>query len=858
MRAALTKYRKMRDFSRTAEPRGGAGAARAPKQKRAPELTFVVQRHDARRLHYDFRLELDGVLLSWAVPKGPSLDPHDKRLAVETEPHPLEYAEFEGTIAKGEYGAGTVEIWDHGSWKPEGDPRKDYERGRLSFELFGEKLHGAFHLVRTNGMGGSRKEADAKKNWLLMKANDEFAREGDGAVDAVPAASKTRAAKPSRARSPKNTPKRAKAAALEPAMLEPELATLVSEAPEGDEWVHELKFDGYRLVAVLEQGNVRLLTRHGNDWTERMPALARALGRLMRDAVLDGEVVVLDEHGVSNFQRLQNSLSAGSSAELVYYAFDLLFLDGEDRRSLPLVERKRALAELWKSVPASARAVLRTSDHVVGQGAAFFRTACDLGAEGIVSKRGGAPYRAGRGRDWLKVKCLKRQEFVIVGFTEPGGSRSHFGALLLAVRGERGFVYAGRVGTGFTEASLGELRRALEPLGTKRELELENAPRGAHARGVHWVEPKLVAEVAFTGFTEDGLLRHPTFQGLRDDKRPDEVRAEREEDAPAPARKSTATTRQSATPARQSATTARQSAAAPALRPAAAPEYPLTRADKVLYPEQGITKRELLDYYALVAERMLPHVAGRPLTLVRCPNGYAKPCFFQKHPGKGTPDEVRSVPLAEKNGTEPYSVVDDAAGLYGLVQLGALEIHTWGSHAADPEHPDLVVFDLDPDPSVEFGRVCDSARELRALFASARLESFVKTTGGKGLHVCLPIAPELSWQEVSDFSRRIAEAMVRQAPDRYVATASKAKRRGKIFIDFLRNTRGATFVAPYSTRARTGAPIAVPLAWEELDAELEPTRFTLRTVRPRLELPDPFARMPALRQSLRSLLSRSL
>jgi bifunctional non-homologous end joining protein LigD len=829
MPAALTKYRKMRDFSRTGEPRGELRKTRSPKEKKAPELTFVVQRHDARRLHYDFRLELDGVLLSWAVPKGPSMDPHDKRLAVETEPHPLEYAKFEGTIAKGEYGAGSVLIWDHGTYEPEGDPRKDYERGRLSFELFGKKLHGAFHLVRTNGMG-SKNDADAKKNWLLMKAKDEFAREGAGAVEeATPA--------PAKARETKRP--RSKAVEIDAAMLEPELATLVSAAPEGDEWLHELKFDGYRLVAVLEHGSVRLLTRNGNDWTERMPALARTLARLKRDAVLDGELVVLDEHGVSNFQRLQNSLSAGSSAELVYYAFDLLFLDGADQRSLPLVERKRALAELWKSVPASARSVLRTSDHVVGQGAAFFRTACDLGVEGIVSKRADAPYRAGRGRDWLKVKCLKRQEFVIVGFTDPGGSRSHFGALLLAVRGERGFVYAGRVGTGFTEASLGELRSALDPLGAKRELELENAPRGAHARGVHWVEPKLVAEVAFTGFTEDGLLRHPTFQGLREDKRPDEVRAEREEDAPAPAR-------------------ARRTAAAASARPKTAPDYPLTHANKVLYPEQGITKRELLDYYALVAERMLPHLAGRPLTLVRCPNGYGKPCFFQKHPGKGTPEGVRSVPLAEKSGTEPYSVIDDSRGLFGLVQLGALEIHTWGSHVTDPEHPDLVVFDLDPDPSVEFGRVCDAALELRALFGATGLESFVKTTGGKGLHVCLPIAPALAWEQVSDFSRRVAEALVKQAPDRYVATVSKAKRRGKIFIDYLRNTRGATFVAPYSTRARAGAPLALPVTWEEVEAGLDPARFTLRNVRARLNEPDPFERMATLRQSLRALLTKTL
>lgn len=822
MPASLTKYRKMRDFSRTAEPRGGLAKTRAPRPKAAPELSFVVQRHDARRLHYDFRLELGGVLLSWAVPKGPSMDPHDKRLAVETEPHPLEYARFEGTIAQGEYGAGTVMIWDRGSWKPEGDPQKGYERGRLSFELFGQRLHGTFHLVRTNAVGGSKGGKDAKKNWLLMKGRDEFAREGDGAADATPAP---------------------KIAAIKPKMLEPELATLVSEAPEGEEWLHELKFDGYRLVAVLEHGGVRLVTRNGNDWTDRMPVLAEALARVKRDAVIDGEVVVLDEHGVSNFQRLQNSLNLGAEAELVYYAFDLLFLDGSDRRGLPLVERKRLLAEVWKSLPRDLRGTLRLSEHVVGQGGAFFENACALGVEGIVSKRAESRYAAGRGHDWLKVKCLKRQEFVIVGFTEPAGSRSHFGALLLAVQGEHGLVYAGRVGTGFTEATLGELSRALAPLASKRQPELEHAPRGAQARGVHWVEPKLVGEVAFTGFTEEGLLRHPTFQGLRDDKAPEEVHAERPEAAPAPKKAS-------------KAKRAAKSPSAPKSGPRRAPEYPLTHPEKVLYSEQGITKRELFEYYALVAERMLPHVGGRPLVLVRCPNGYEKPCFFQKHPGKGVPDGVGEVLLAEKGGRAPYSVIDDARGLFGLVQLGALEIHTWGSHADDPEHPDLVVFDLDPDPSVEFARVCEAAHELRKVFSAAELECFVKTTGGKGLHVCLPIAPELEWQQVSDFSRRIAEALVQHAPDRYVATMSKAQRRGKIFVDYLRNARGATFVAPYSTRARSGATIALPVAWDELGPELDPSRFTLRNVRARLEAPDPFARMATLKQSLRGLLAR--
>jgi bifunctional non-homologous end joining protein LigD len=806
----LEQYRKMRDFARTSEPRGGKAKPLARKKPGA--LSYVVQRHDARRLHFDFRLELDGVLLSWAVPKGPSLDPHDKRLAVETEPHPLEYGKFEGTIAKGEYGAGVVEIWDSGTWEPDGDPRKDYERGRLSFRLRGQKLTGSWHLVRT---GGGRNGNGSKSSWLLMKSRDPHAREGDGAAarrgkKALPSAKK---ALPS-----------AKKALPRPSAPEPELATLVSEAPSGDEWVHELKFDGYRLLITLHAGKVTLETRNGNDWTSRIPSLASALeGLAVEAAVLDGELCALDERGVADFQRLQNSLSDGAAAGHVYYAFDLLHLNGQELRSAPLTERKRALAELLRGLPEDLVRTLRLSDHVVGQGPEFFRKACELGVEGIVSKRANAPYRSGRGRDWLKVKCTKRQEFVIVGYTDPGGSRSHLGALLLAVKSDQGFVYSGRVGTGFTDASLAELEKALAPL-TVREPPVVNAPRGAAARGVHWVKPKLVGEVAFSGFTSDGLLRHPTFQGLREDKRPEQVRAETPADA----------------------------------ETSATPEYPLTNPDKVLYPGQRITKRDLLDYYALVAERMLPHVRNRPLTLVRCPNGFDKPCFFQKHPGEGVPEGLRSVPIREKEGKAPYSVIDDERGLFGLVQLGALEIHTWGSRADDPEHPDTLVFDLDPDPSVPFTEVMVAARELRALFERAKLESFVKTAGGKGLHVCIPIAPELAWDEVKEFSRRVAEAMAKESPGRYLATASKSKRRGKIFVDYLRNARGATFVAPYSTRARDGAPVAVPLDWDELTPKLRPDQWNIRNLPERLRNlgADPFAPLATHAQSLRSLLAQ--
>jgi bifunctional non-homologous end joining protein LigD len=842
----------MRDFARTAEPSGRRGRGRAAPRN---DRSYVIQKHAARRLHYDFRLELDGALLSWAVPKGPSLDPDVKRLAVETEPHPLEYGGFEGTIPKGEYGGGTVMVWDRGSYEPKDEARKAYEKGHLSFTLHGEKLRGDWHLVRTQP--GPKGE----KNWLLFKSLDEFARTpGDALLEELPLSALTgrsmediaegrggrkdsrrvwhsnrddggeTASHPRKKARPKAARRRARLSlpsGSRPGKLletiEPELATLVAEAPSGDGWVHEIKFDGYRIVARVERGSVGLFTRNGNDWTARMPALAEAFAKLeVESALVDGELVVLDEHGVSNFQALQNSLNLERRVELVYYAFDLLHLNGTDLRSAALVDRKAVLKELLAAQPTGVRTTIRSSDHVEGLGAEFFQKACDLGVEGIVSKRASSPYRSGRGRDWLKVKCSQRQEFVLVGFTDPAGSRSHFGALLVGVRSGDELTYAGRVGTGFTEASLRELHAKLAPLETKTP-PVVNPPRGAQARGVHWVAPKLVAEVAFTGFTEDGVLRHPTFQGLRDDKHPKDVRLER----PGPPRK----------PRRDGARV----------------DYPLTNPDKVLYPKDAIKKRDLLDYYALVAERMLPHVANRPLTLVRCPDGVGKPCFFQKHPGKGTPDGMRFVTIREAEGKAPYSVIDDARGLFGLVQLGALEIHTWGSRADDFEHPDLLVFDIDPDPAVDFAAVMACARELRTLFETAKLESFVKTTGGKGLHVCVPIEPDLDWDQVKEFSGRIAEAFVRRHPERYVATQSKAKRKGKIFIDYLRNARGATFVAPYSTRARDGAPVAVPLEWDELTPRLKPNAFTLRTLQKRLSAQkhDPFERMATLRQALR-------
>lgn len=883
----LTEYHARRDFTRTAEP--PSPQARKRKWKSAA-YSYVVQKHAARRLHYDFRLELDGVLLSWAVPKGPSLDPTVKRLAVEVEPHPVEYGGFEGEIAQGQYGAGSVMVWDSGTWEPlDTDPRKAYEKGHLTFAIHGEKLRGAWHLVRTSRGG-------AKPSWLLFKSNDEHAqddvdilarepnsvlsgrsieqiadgkqpqpraqrkRSGVTRKDAaeerpVPASPKQRRTKVATAKRNTGASKqRSSVALLEaltkrrdlertemPVRVEVQLATLVDEPPLGDGWLHEIKFDGYRVVVKVHDGEVSLWTRKALDWTRRMPALATAMAELsLPNVVIDGEFVALEANGVSNFQTLQNSLGLEHADNLVYYAFDLLHYEGVDTRALPLRERKALLKELLVSrlqrAPEGLVSRVRLSEHVEGSGREFFEQACKLGLEGIVSKRADASCTAGRSRDWLKLKCSKRQEFVIVGYTEPAGSRAHLGALLLGVYDRDELVYCGRVGTGFSIKSLAMLEAKLSPLQVNN-LDLQNRPKGAHARGVHWVEPKLVAEVAYIGFTDEGVLRHPTFEGLREDKSPREVRREVVDSAAAKqAVASSSTTEASRTPRTKAIDVS---------------HVKITNPTKVLYPTVGVTKRDLLEYAGLVAERLLPHVVGRPLTLVRCPNGENKHCFFQKHPG-GSAEGLRAVGIREKEGKADYAVIDGVDGLFSLVQMGVLEIHTSGAHADDFEHPDVLVFDLDPDPSVEFREVIRCARRLKEIFDSADLESFVKSTGGKGLHVCVPVEPKLSWSQAKLFTQHIANALVKEEPKRYVATQSKAQRVGKIFIDYLRNGRGATFVAPYSTRARPTAPVATPLFWDELTDALTPDRFTVDNLKDRLSqlAEDPFARMATLHQKL--------
>lgn len=817
----LQQYAERRDFERTPEP--APGSRRAKKG----ELRFVVQAHAARAMHYDFRLQVGDVLVSWAVPKGPSLDPKDKRLAVRTEDHPLEYAAFEGMIPKGQYGGGGVIVWDEGTWEMEGDPDKALEEGKLRFVLHGQKLRGRFHLTRTRSRGG--KETD--KTWLLIKGRDEAARsaaesivtsaprsvlsgrtleEVKGAPRAVWTKSGEQKLEPARA-------------ARFPAAREPQLATLVEEPPEGDGYVHEVKLDGYRVLAEIRSGEVKLWSRGKKDFAARFPSVVKSLAELsLEDALLDGEVVALDEKGLTHFQALQNGGGGAKKTTIAYVVFDLLYANGVDVRKAPLLERKELLAKLLGTSRKKLRGVVRYSDHVRGHGPEFFAEACQLGMEGVVSKRVDAPYSGTRSHAWLKSKCMKRQEFVIGGYTDPSGSRRGFGALLVGLHDERGKLkYAGKVGTGFSERSLKQIKARLSKL-VQDKSPFDPAPRGAEARGVHWVKPELLAEVTFSEVTEGGKLRHPSFQGLREDKSAEDIGLEEPSPLPAdaPPRKghSPKSPRTEAPPEAvqepKGATTkssGRSGSNAVLLRS-------LTHPDRVLFHEQGLTKRDLAEYYVAIADRMLPHVAERLLTIVRCPGGEGSPCFFQKHGKKGLPEGIHEWPMPE--GGEPYLFVRDAAGLVGLVQLGVLEIHVWGSRIDSLECPDRLIFDLDPDPDLDWARLVEGALDVRDELGKHGLESFVKTTGGKGVHLVVPVEPVTPWPEAKKFCKTIAETLTRESPKRFVATMTKQKRKGKIFIDYLRNAREATAIAAYSTRARPGAPISTPVAWEELARDL--------------------------------------
>ena len=857
----LREYYAKRDFGKTPEPRG--------KEHEGQGFSFCVQKHAATRLHYDFRLELDGVLLSWAVPKGPSFDPADKRLAMQTEDHPLEYGGFEGIIPAGEYGGGTVVLWDRGRWEPIEEPHKAYHSGRLKFRLFGEKLQGAWMLVKTKG----RDPRDAEKSWLLFKERDEHARpasEYDVTAERPESVSTGRTLeeiaaerdrvwhsnRPAGAAAPKKGVAAAVARALEkqakkkgpptvapadvpgarkaalPRFLKPQLATLVDEAPAGDGWLHELKFDGYRILCRLQDGRARLLSRNGKDWTAQFEAVARAAERLpAAQALIDGEVAMLLADGTTSFNALQNAGAPPPGARLTYFVFDLLHLDGYDLTRATLEARKEALRAL---VPPGGATTVRFSDHVAGNGREFHAQACGMKLEGIVSKRRDARYEATRSRSWLKVKCLREQEFVIGGFTDPEGSRAGVGALLLGVYDGQRLRFAGKVGTGFTDKSARALRARLERIEQKSPPFAQKIPGTARA---HWVKPELVAEVAFSEWTPDERLRHPSFTGLREDK--DARQVVREEPRAI----------EEVAPEKPPSKALRRS---PGGRETQVAGVRITNPDRVMYPQEGLTKLDLARYYETIADWVLPHVKGRPTTLVRCPEGLAEDCFYQKHTGWWAPEALRRVKIQEKTKVGDYLVVDDLPGLVGLAQIGILELHTWNSRADDVEHPDRIVMDLDPDEGLPWPRVIEAARRVRERLSADKLKSFVKTTGGKGLHVVVPLSGAPTWDAAAAYAERIATEIAGQEPRSYVAEMSKAKRRGKVFIDWLRNVRGSTSVAAYSTRAKPSAPVSVPLDWDELVPTGGPAEFTVKNLPRRLARlkADPWAAYWRTRQKL--------
>ena len=835
---ALERYRQKRDFRVTPEPAGKVG------QRRSRGLRFVIQKHAATRLHYDFRLELNGVLLSWAVPKGPSLDPNDKRLAMHVEDHPLEYGDFEGVIPAKQYGAGTVMLWDRGTWLPKTDPAEGYAKGRLKFDLEGEKLKGGWNLVRSRGgkYGG-------ENSWLLFKEVDEFARLGAQALIAedrpdsvatgrsleqiaaaadrvwhsnqsVAANVKGGALRKSETIKGLAKVKGARKAPL-PDLLEAQLATSAKAPPTGPAWVHEIKYDGYRMLCRIAQRQVRMLSRADKDWTGDFPAVARALALLPVDeAWLDGEVVALDSHGRTSFQALQKALSAADSRSLKYLAFDLLYLNGFDLRGAILTERKRLLRELLADAPAS----IQFSEHFAAPGAAFFQNVSDLGLEGMVSKRGDLPHRAGRGPAWQKIKCMRRQEMVIGGYTDPEGTRQGFGALLLGVYETDGrLAYVGKVGTGFSDETLDTLSRTLSGLVQKRS-PFHNPPVGADARRAHWVKPSLVAEVRFVEWTDDGTLRHSSFVGLRADKPAREVVRE-PVDSPALAEPAIEAPVRSPPRPRTQPVTDKNAVAGIAL----------THPEKKLYPETGITKRELALYYATVGDSMLPHLRDRPLTLLRCPNGWSEGCFYQKKAEDGVNDAISRIEIGGGDGgIALYMMADSVPAIVALLQMGVLEMHPWGSRARNLGCPDRIIFDLDPDDAVDWEDLRQAALLVKTLLENIGLVPYVKTTGGKGLHVVVPIEPVVPWDHVKGFTRAVAEFLERTFPDRFTSKLLKVSRRGKIFIDYLRNSEGATAIAAYSTRARGNAPVSTPVAWDELSRDLRFDHFNVGNVPKRL------------------------
>ena len=843
----LAKYQGMRDFSQTAEPSG-----KDAKVARSKALRFVIQKHAASHLHFDLRLEYEGTFRSWAVPKGPSLDPHDKRMAMEVEDHPLDYGDFEGTIPKGQYGGGTVMLWDRGYWAPE----KGFEnigqalaKGELKFVMEGERMHGSWVIVRLKGDGRDR----PKNAWLLIKHRDQGAVE-DGAAGPTDgdrsvasgrtmtdiAAGKGKAAKPfmtargadagaiwqsnrnessTAAASPpmavaaraKTVTPKAKTVTSLPAFVEPQLTKSLEKPPAGPGWAHEIKFDGYRMQLRTVGGQATLLSRKGLDWSWKFPEIVAA-GAGLGDGIIDGEVVALDRSGAPDFAALQAAISDAETKDLVFFVFDQMFAGQEDLRPLPLAERKARLQANVEDAPANIRYV----DHFVTAGDAVLESACRMDLEGIVSKRLDAPYQSGRSESWGKSKCRQGHEVVIGGWTTTGDA---FRSLMAGVNRDGELVHVGRIGTGFGRDVVARIMPRLKALETDvSPFKGKGAPK--KTAGVHWVRPELVAEIQYAGFTGDGSVRQASFKGLRDDKPAAEVEAE----TPAPA---AATELSDPAPAtiRTKTVTPRGSASVMGVT--------ISHADKLLWPDAGdgkpVTKLELAQYYEAVGAWMLRHVKGRPCSMIRMPDGInGAQNFFQRHSAKGQSSLITEVEVWGDR--KPYIQFDRVEALVAAAQTGALELHPWNCEPFEPEQPGRLVFDLDPAPDLAFEVVIESAREIRDRLEALGLVSFCKTTGGKGLHVVTPLkAKGVDWPTAKAFARDVCKVMAADAPDRYLINMAKKERTGRIFLDYLRNDRMATAVAPLSPRGRPGAPVSMPLAWSQVKKGLDPANYTVRT-----------------------------
>lgn len=802
MATKLSEYHQKRNFDKTGEPEGEL-------EEPISELRFVVQHHMARKDHYDLRLEWDGVLLSWAVPKGPSYDTHDKRLAVQVEPHPLEYRNFEGIIPKGEYGGGVVMLWDEGYWEPYGNVEEGLREGTLKFILMGRRLKGKWALIRLKA-----KADDKKENWLLLKEKDEYAKANEGIAEFNTSIRTGRTMTEIEVGEEDKTLKNPFARA------DVQLAKLVSTVPAGEDWLYELKYDGYRIIAFVEANRVRLITRGGHDYTSHFQEVASSLidwasGRAM---ILDGEMTVTDPSGKTNFGALQNYMRGPKGSNLTYIIFDLLSLDGKDLRGQRLIERKATLEAMMENAPRN----LYYSRHVKGNGMESFVAACKADMEGIVGKKVDSVYSGTRNGDWIKLKCDKRQEFVIGGFTLSDKKTRGVSSLLLGVFEEDDFVYVGRAGTGLSETDREVLEAKFAGI-TRTMSPFQLAPKPRANETLTWLEPVLVAEVKFAEWTKDQLLRQASFKGLRTDKNPRDVKREKAEDETKPS-------------SFEEVEKPMESNVGSLMIEG----VKITNPDKVMFDEPAITKEDVIRYYEKISVRMLPYVCNRVLSIVRCPKGISETCFYKKHPGSGSKGVATIEIPSNHGGMEEYFYIENRSGLISETQMGTLEFHTWGSCVDQLEKPDMMVFDLDPDEGMDLSRVRQGVRDVKKILSELSLRSYLKTSGGKGYHVVVPLKPEASWDTVHDFARRVAEVMEQKWPDRYTSNVRKAKRTNKIFIDWIRNGRGATSIAPYSLRARKGAKVSMPIAWDELD-KVSPDGIKMQDALLRISEKDPWS-----------------